>query len=998
MKPRVLYVDDHSGGAELFREVIEQNGYAVDLSGRGRDGIAMHIASPYDIVAVEHKLPDITGIDVARQILEITPDVPVILVTGSGSEAIAADAINAGVKHYVIKTDNSSYIDQILRFIKALSQCRMVLKGEERDLTMADASFEGIIIHDGSAIIDTNVRFQEMFGYTRDELVGKFPFDLLSADTRGMVKKLVADETQGFHYGTGRRKDATEFPIEVQTRYMHYQGKRVRVAACNDMTKRRIAELALKESEQRFHDLAEIGADWFWEMDAGLQFTYISPANSIEGANSPENIGKTLSEICQNRGNSPELDDEIQAQKAHLPYSKIERPSVLEPERWVSSSAIPTFDGDRQFTGFRGTTLDITNRKNAEFELKNSEEQLRQITDNLPVLITYIDNTRRFRFVNSTATSWYNLSAAEIIDHTVDGIFGESSFDTFSDRIEQVLGGQMVKFEDYISYPDGNARNVQVSYLPHFGDDKKVLGYFVLAVDTTSITNADAELRANQRMMMNLLEATQEGFWQIDNDGITVKVNQAMCNIIGLPESQVIGKSLFEFVDDDNARIFEDQMKIRNAGSKAAYQISLRRPDGTNVLCINSATAIFNDSHQKIGSVGFWTDITDLQNARLEAEKSNRAKSEFLSSMSHELRTPLNSILGFGQLIDDVPENPLNEDQKECLSHIVKNSRHLIELIEDILDLSKIEAGKVEFHFEDISPVELIDDCITTVGVEAERRGIRFSVIGPDDDEIVVRADQTRLRQVLLNVLSNAIKYNRENGEVTVRAEHGSGEMFRISVADTGLGIAMSEQHKLFKPFSRLDAEFRGIEGTGIGLVVCKDLIERMVGDIGVDSDVGQGATFWFEVPISNNDPVETVTTGDSGPTIKADLFTDLDATVLYIEDNATNLKLMERIFKRLTGLTLISAPDAELGMVMAQEMQPDLILMDVNLPGIDGLAATKTLGKFRESEDIPVIAVSAAATERDIELGMEAGFKAYITKPIDVPELIDAIKVELGV
>ena len=240
----------------------------------------------------------------------------------------------------------------------------------------------------------------------------------------------------------------------------------------------------------------------------------------------------------------------------------------------------------------------------------------------------------------------------------------------------------------------------------------------------------------------------------------------------------------------------------------------------------------------------------ELQVSKEEAEKANMAKSEFLSSMSHELRTPMNAVLGFAQMLKYNPKEPLSKSQEESVGHILTGGQHLLKLIDDVLDLAKIEAGKVELVIEDFSPTEILNECLLLITTLAEEHGINVSVPEEAMEVPMVRADHTRFKQVLLNLMSNAVKYNRKNGTVSITIEKVADKMLRIAVTDTGEGIHEDKQKELFKPFSRLGAETSGVEGTGIGLVVSKDLIERMSGAIGVESEVGKGATFWIELPL----------------------------------------------------------------------------------------------------------------------------------------------------
>ncbi len=384
-----------------------------------------------------------------------------------------------------------------------------------------------------------------------------------------------------------------------------------------------------------------------------------------------------------------------------------------------------------------------------------------------------------------------------------------------------------------------------------------------------------------------------------------------------------------------------------------------------------------------------------LIDARLEAEKASQAKSAFLSRMSHELRTPMNAILGFAQLLELEARDP---NGREFIAEILKAGDHLLKLIDEVLDLARVESGKVELVLEDVDAQSLCDESIALVRSLARESGVGLSVQTGGIAGARIHVDGTRLKQVLVNLLSNAIKYNHLGGRVTLSGERRPAGRFRFSVSDTGKGLDKAQQQRLFNPFDRLGAEKDGVHGTGIGLVISKRLVEEMGGELGYHSRVGQGSTFWIEVDAAEqgrNKDAEAVAEGASALVEAASH--GRRATVLYIEDNRANRYLVRRIIEQHTSYLLLSAPDAVSGIALAHERLPDLILMDINLPDMDGFSALSRLRSQGRTKSIPVIAVSANAMTRQVERGRAGGFVAYLTKPIAVKSLLEAISSALG-
>ncbi len=524
-----------------------------------------------------------------------------------------------------------------------------------------------------------------------------------------------------------------------------------------------------------------------------------------------------------------------------------------------------------------------------------------------------------------------------------------------------------------------------------------------LVLEIQQHESTERELRNSEAKIRAIIASTAEGILTIDDHGLIETFNPAAEQIFGYSAEQVVGNNVSMLMAEDERA--EHDVYVADSELHAPRIINQSRDlfglhqDGTVIPLELNVARMDIAGQQKF--VGVLRDISqrklteaELADSKREAETANRAKSEFLSSMSHELRTPLNAILGFSQMLQYNPKEPLSGSQQESVDHIMRGGEYLLRLIDMVLDLAKIESGNFGISLESVNPDELCKECLILIESQAKPRGI---VIEARYDAMArpIKADYTRFKQVMLNLLSNAIKYNRDGGGVSVTCDDAPDGMVKISVADTGTGIPEERCGELFEPFSRLGVERTDIEGTGIGLTITKQLIEAMGGQIGFKTELGVGSTFWVTMPKATDADTALPSRRLTGRQSKLMPTTnpELEATVLYIEDNPANLRLMEAIIGEVDGLSLISAENAEIGVVMANQRQPDLILMDINLPGLDGIAAMEILQADEKTKDIPVIAVSAAVMPGDIERAMSAGFQSYLTKPIQVPDVIKAIK-----
>ncbi len=382
-------------------------------------------------------------------------------------------------------------------------------------------------------------------------------------------------------------------------------------------------------------------------------------------------------------------------------------------------------------------------------------------------------------------------------------------------------------------------------------------------------------------------------------------------------------------------------------------------------------------------------EVTSARESKAAAEAANVAKSDFLSSMSHELRSPLNAILGFSQLLE-TGKPPPTDTQSERIHQILKAGWYLLNLIDEILDLAAVESNKLSLSQEPVLLVDVMRECQTMVESQAQDCSIHLSFL-PFDNTWFVNADRTRLIQVLINLLSNAIKYNTEQGTVRVECAEIIPGRIRISVKDCGMGLSGEKLLQLFQPFNRLGQELGTKEGTGLGLVVTKRLVELMGGCMGVESTVGVGSEFWFELPrlVGTQTSINTMSEGLT-PQAQQDA---AQCVLLYVEDDPANLMLVDQIIAdHSRHIRMLSARDANLGIALARAHLPDVILMDITLPGISGIEAMKILRKDPATASIPIIALSANAMRSDIDKGMEAGFFRYLTKPIKINEFLTVL------
>lgn len=522
----------------------------------------------------------------------------------------------------------------------------------------------------------------------------------------------------------------------------------------------------------------------------------------------------------------------------------------------------------------------------------------------------------------------------------------------------------------------------------------------------TDRKHRELELAAERQRLASLIDGTKACTWEWNVQTNNVVINANYAALLGhtLEELTPFGLERWAAFLDPAEMAASMAIAQRHFSGELPHYVDtfrLKTRHGETVWVQNRGRVEqFTPDGQPLIMQGILNNITDLVMARQHAEKANQAKSEFLSSMSHELRTPMNAILGFGQLLE--ADRELNADQRESVHEINKAGRHLLGLINEVLELSKIESGRLELSLEPVQLLPLLQECVGLAQPLGRKRGIELHL--DCLPEWVAQADRVRLMQVLLNLVSNAVKYNRQGGQVWIHAGADHSHC-RVSVKDTGLGVPADIRDTLFQPFTRSASTQDGVEGTGIGLSITRRLLEHMEGHIGFTSEDGVGSEFWFDLPLaklSANRPVDA--SSDAAPAMRTPVPPTSSTpqpkhTVLSIDDNPANLKLMERMMGLCPGVTLLSAHTPELGLALALAHKPDLVLLDINMPGMDGYEVlTRLRADPTWSASTPVVAVTANAMASEVAKGLTAGFTAYLTKPFVVADLVGTVNALLTV
>ncbi|MBW8328975.1 MAG: PAS domain-containing protein [Thiobacillus sp.] len=871
---------------------------------------------------------------------------------------------------------------------------RATLYERERHQHALDAHAIVSITDTAGNILYANDKFCEASGYSRHELLGKnhrivksgmhpaeLYADLWQTITRGLIwhGELCNRRKNGSHYWV----ETTIVPFLVDEG-LPYQYISVRT----DITHVKEAEQRLARSQV----YANIGT-WDWNIETGDLYwsERIAPLFGHAEGSLETTYENFLAAVYPD--DRKKVADAVKACVEHGTEYNIEH-RVLWPDgtvRWLLERGDVVRDAAGTPLHMLGVVQDITERKLAEVALEASQRLARLGNWKVDLATGKITWSKE-------VYALFNRSLHDYVP-TLPGYYAELTHPEDVDKVQQsqllaLESTEPQRVDHRILWPDGTVRWVHLEGYAERDATGAPVALTGMVQDITERKHTEMALEESRKRLEEAQSLAKLGYWTADMTTGALQWSDEIYRIFGLDPAQFKPNvEAFERAvhPDDRALILASEQRAVKTGVHDVVHRILR-PDGEVRYVHELAHARVGANGQILQLAGTVQDVTELKQAehamlqaKEAAEAASHAKSEFLASMSHELRTPLNSILGFAQLFGMDPKLPPHS--KGHAHEIERAGQHLLSLVNDLIDLARIEAGRLDLFPTPVSVKTVVADSLAMVAPIARDRGIQLIDAGGSGKGTLVVADSTRLQQVLINLLSNAIKYNRPAGAVHIacHAEHGAT---RIAITDNGPGIPAEKQVRMFSAFDRLGAERGQVEGSGIGLVITRRIVEAMGGSIGFESTEGKGSTFWVTLPVTT--AAAPAASEPPAPDTAAE--PAARTYVLYIEDNPMNQHLMQQIFAARKHLQLRIAHTAEIGIQLARVAPPALIMMDINLPGMDGYAALQILKTDPVTAAVPVVAVTANAMKGDEKRGLKAGFDAYVTKPIDIPALFRVV------
>jgi PAS domain S-box-containing protein len=801
-------------------------------------------------------------------------------------------------------------------------------------------------------------------------------------------------------------------------------GKPVRmIGTIQDITERKQAIKDLAASESRLKNMVDYAMDAIVSSDSDRRIVlFNTAAEKMFGISASQAIGKSLDVFIPQRFRARHQQYMARMKESGMgAYANQGVPIVgirANGEEFPLEATVSFVEnmGEKLYTAI---LRDVSERRRAEEAVRASEEKYRGLIQSMDSVVATVDEHGRFVYMNDVAAKQLGGTVDQLVGKTMHELFPEPVATNQAEAIQQVFRQGQGLVSEGLSIVLGVPRWYRNSVQPIHDERGQVIQVLVNATDIHALKVAEQKLQdLNHTLEERIKEATAQvqdlyenapaGYHSLDADGKIVLINQTELTWLGYTRSEVVGRSLADFLTPPSRRVFEENYVLftRNDGA-GDVELEFVRKDGTRFPALEKRTAIYDEQHNYVMSRSTLVDITDrkeaeqaLQIANAEMERALRLKDEFLATMSHELRTPLNAILGLSEGLQEQVIGPLNEKQFRALNTIEASGRHLLALINDILDLSKIEAGAIVLNMNSVSIKRLCEASLLFVHESAQKKKITLFPAYDANVEWVV-ADERRVKQMLVNLLSNAIKFTPEGGQVGLElVGDAEGKAIRLTVWDTGIGIAEHDMARLFKPFIQLDSSLsRRYEGTGLGLSLVARMAEIHGGSVTVTSQVGQGSRFTIMLPWSvemnigprlpdlENKPVPQSLPQAIQPTAASPL-------VLIAEDNESNVLALSS-YLQFHGYRLSFARNGLEALEHARNEHPKVIVMDVQMPVMDGIEATICLRRDHDSlvAQVPIVAVTALAMPGDRERCLTAGANFYLTKPVNLKQLHEIIR-----